>query len=191
MGRILHLIDTSSAVYAGSVNTRSFIPGPIVDTGNGYKERIIPTGGLNQLFNIIYKHYNTGTIVFCCDRAPTIKRGIFPEYKTTRSFNEKVSIQKEICEYVLNDCGFIVLGEEGYEADDLVYSCVKKFKKQYDHIYVHTGDSDLYLLVDDNVSIEPTHSKAKTVNKANFSYAAKAGKTTPYNTISFQKEYLP
>ena len=187
MARILHLVDTSSAVYAGSVNKHSFISGPVVRTANGYRERIIPTGGLSQLFNIVYQYMNTGTIVFCCDRPPTIKRGMFPGYKGNRHADENVNIQKSIVEYVLEDCGFTVLYQEGYEADDLIYSCVQKFKNEYDHIYIHTGDSDLYFLVDDNVGILPTHSRAKTVTRENYEYTVKTNKHIAYNTLSFQK----
>lgn len=187
MARILHLVDTSSAVYAGSINTHCFIPGDVVNTANGYKERIVPMGGVSQLFNIIYQYADKGTIVFCCDRSPTIKRGMFPTYKTTRTFNENVGLQKDIAEFVLEDCGFMLLAEEGYEADDLIYSCVEKFKNEYDHIYVHTGDSDLYLLVEPRVGILPTHSRAKTVTYENFEYTVKKNQVIKYNTLSFQK----
>jgi hypothetical protein len=144
-------------------------------------------GGVSQLFNLVYKYLDTGTFVFCCDRAPTVKRGMDEMYKTSRNKNERVVTEKEIAEFVLADCGFTVLAEEGYEADDLIYTCVQKFKNQYDHVYVHTGDSDLYLLVCENVSILPTHSKAKTVTLENFQYTVKKDHNIKYNTITFQK----
>jgi 5'-3' exonuclease len=187
MARILHIVDVSSAVYAGSFNTHAFISGPIVNTVTGYRERIIPMGGVSQLFNIVYKQLDTGTIVFCCDRPPTVKRGMDQNYKTTRTKNERANLEKEIAEYVLNDCGFNVIAEEGYEADDLVYTCVKLFKNQYDHVYIYTGDSDLYMLIDESVSVLPTHSKAKTVTLENFEYTAKKNQIVKYNTLTFQK----
>jgi 5'-3' exonuclease len=187
MARTLHLVDVSSAVYAGSVNTHAYISGPVINTASGYRERVIPMGGVSQLFNIVYKHLGTGTFAFCCDRAPTVKRGMLEVYKTTRTRNERVAMEKEIAEFVLNDCGFNVLAEEGYEADDLICTCTKRFKNSYDHVYVYTGDSDLYHLVSQNVSIMPTHSKAKNVTLENFEYTVKKDKHVKYNTITFQK----
>ena len=48
------------------------------------------------------------------------------------------------------------------------------------------ADSDLYILVRDNVST-PTSSQAKTVTMDNYSYTCKKGKETPYNSVVFQK----
>ena len=43
--KVLHVVDMSPCIYAGSFNRHSFIQGDIVNTGNGYRERNIPTGG--------------------------------------------------------------------------------------------------------------------------------------------------
>ena len=53
--------------------------------------------------------------------------------------------------------------------------------------FMCTADSDLYILVRDNVSILPTSSQAKTVTMDNYSYTCKKGKETPYNSVVFQK----
>ena len=51
--KVLHVVDMSPCIYAGSFNRHSFIQGDILNTGNGYRERNIPTGGASMLFNIL------------------------------------------------------------------------------------------------------------------------------------------
>jgi len=187
MSRILELVDTSSAVYAGSFNQYAYIPGPIKNTPQGYREQMIPMGGVNQLFNLIAHHKTGGTMVFCCDRTPTEKRKKFEQYKSGRSANHNIQVQKGIAEYVLKDCGFEVAYADGYEADDVIYSSVKKFKNQYDHVYIYTADSDLYFLVDENVSVLPPHSRAKEVTYGNYSYVVNKDIVTRYNAMPLIK----
>ena len=167
---ILHVVDMSPCIYAGSFNRRSFIQGDVVNTGNGYRERNIPTGGTSMLFNILGQYMGTGPIAFVADRNPTIKKELYQDYKGSRTHPNDVSIGKEVAEYILKDCGFTIYAEEGYEADDVIYTIVRQNRMRYDHIFVHTADSDLYILVRDNVSILPTSSKAKTVTMDNYTY---------------------
>lgn len=183
----LHVIDMSPAVYAGSFNTHSFISGDVINDVNGYREQRIPTGGTSMLFNILGQYMGTGDIAFVADRQPTIKTDRFPFYKGNRTHPHNVEIAKQVAEFILSDCGFTIHARDGYEADDVVFSIVKANHERYDHIYVHTGDSDLYLLVDEKVSILPTSSQAKTVTMANYERMCKANTHTPYNTVVFQK----
>lgn len=187
MSRILRVFDLSSYCHAGNVNKRAFFDGPIVELASGYTQRNVPAGGVSLLFNQLYYYMGECDMVFCADRNPTIKKGMYPQYKESRAHARDIEIQKEVMERVLELCGFTVLYEEGYEADDFIYSVVTKMKDQYDHVYIHTGDSDLYFLVSDNVSIAKTHSRTKEVTMENYSYMFKKGKFTPYNMITFMK----
>ena len=159
--KVLHVVDMSPCIYAGSFNRHSFIQGDIVNTGNGYRERNIPTGGASMLFNILGQYMGTGPIAFVADRNPTIKKDKYPDYKGSRTHPNNVSVGKDVAEYILKDCGFTIYAEDGYEADDVIFTIVRQNRMKYDHIYVHTADSDLYILVRDNVSILPTSSQAK------------------------------
>lgn len=185
--KVLHVVDMSPCIYAGSFNRHSFIQGDVFNTGNGYRERNIPTGGTSMLFNILAQYMGTGPIAFVADRNPTIKKEKYPDYKGSRGHPNDVSVGKEVAEYILRDCGFTVYAEDGYEADDLIFTIVRQNRALYDHIYVHTADSDLYILVRDNVSILPTSSQAKTVTMDNYVYTCKKGRETPYNSVVFQK----
>lgn len=188
MSRILRVFDLSSYAHAGNVNKRAFFEGPIVKLATGYTQRIVPAGGISLLFNQLYQFVGECDMVFCADRTPTIKKGMYPPYKESREHTRDILIQKEVMEYVLKACNYTVLAEEGYEADDFIYSVVDKFKKEYDHVYVHAADSDLFFLVSENVSIAKTHSRTKEVTLENYPYVVKKGKSpTPYNMTSMLK----
>lgn len=183
----LHVVDMSPCIYAGSVNTRSFIPGGILNTPTGYREQRIPTGGTSMLFNILAQYMGTGPIMFVADRNPTIKKELYATYKGSRTHPNNVQVSKEVAEFILADCGFTIYAEDGYEADDLIYSIVITNKHKFDKVCVHTADSDLFLLVDKNVEILPAHSRAKHVTMENYPYQCLANKTMPYNAVVFEK----
>lgn len=185
--RKLVIVDTSSAVYAGSFNSCSYITGNLLNTASGYVEQYIPTGGVNQLFNIISKQSRNSTIVFACDRIPTEKRKKYAQYKTQRTPNPQAAIEKKIAEYVLKDCGFCVLAQDGYEADDIIATIATQQCSQYDAIDIYCADADLYYLVNETVSIKPPHSRAKEVTRDNYSYTCIKDRIIPYNCMPLEK----
>lgn len=187
MERILRILDVSSYMHAGAVNKFANFRGPVTKTDNGYEIAKVPAGGISLVFNEIHEHFGRCDYIFCCDRMPTIKQGMYTSYKISREHKKNIAIQKEIAETVLQKCGFTVLYDDGYEADDFIYSCVKAFKKEYDRVYIHTGDSDLYFLVDDKVSIAKSHSGAKEVNMQNYSVSCTKGLEIQYNTCTLRK----
>lgn len=185
--KILRIFDVSAFVHAGAVNKRAFLLPELEDTLDKFRERRIYCGGASLLWNTLYYEYGKCDMVFCCDRRPTIKQEMYELYKYRREHKEFIGKSKEATEYILNDCGFDLLYGDGYEADDFIYSIVRDMKTWYDHIYVYTGDSDMYFLVSDNVSIEPSSSRSKTVNMQNFTYTVKKDEYTPYNALTFYK----
>lgn len=185
--RVLRIFDVSPFVHAGAVNKHAMLLPELVDNGESFEERRIYAGGASLIWNILYYEFGKCDMVFCCDRWPSVKQGMYEYYKGSREHKEGIHKAKEVTEYILDDCGFTVLAEDGYEADDFIYSLVREHKSHYDHIYIYTGDSDLYFLVDDNVTILPNSSRSKTVTRQNFTYTARTGKYTPYNALTFYK----
>lgn len=167
MQRILHIFDVSPFIHAGHINKYSKLE-QLVDMGSTWKTQVTPTGGISFLFNTLYAVVGKGDIVMCCDRNPTIKKDMLPSYKSNREHRRDKQVDKGAAEYILEKCNITTLHREGYEADDFIYSLVKKFHDQYDHIYIYTGDSDLYFLVDDKVSIKPSSSTAKEITMENY-----------------------
>ena len=185
MPKILHIFDVSPFIHAGHVNKYSRLE-QLVDMGTTWKLQTTPTGGISFLFNTLYEVVGKGDCVFCCDRNPTIKKDMLPTYKSNRNHDRSKQVDKGAAEYILQKCGCTVLARAGYEADDIIYSLVNKFRDAYDHIYIYTGDSDLYFLVSDKVSIRPSSSKAKTVTMENYEQIAVKGGIR-YNCITTSK----
>lgn len=184
----LRIFDVSTFIHAGKVNRHSFLSPPLKEIDDQFVEQRIYTGGVSLLWNTLYEVYGTCDLAFCMDTKPTIKQEMFPPYKANREHNHEVWRQKRAAEYILRDCGLEVLIEDGYEADDFIYSLVRDKKAEYDQIYIYTGDSDLYFLVDDNVTILPSSSRAKKVTKSNYTYTAgKKDTYIPYNASTFLK----
>ena len=185
MPRILHLFDVSPFIHAGKGNKYSRLE-RVIKEGSTWKTQVTPTGGISWLFNTLYEVVGTGDCVFCCDRNPTIKKDILPSYKSNRNHDDNVTVQKAVAEYILQQCNGTVLARAGYEADDIIFTLVKKLHNAYDEIYIYTGDSDLYFLVYNTVSIRPSSSRAKSVYRWNYEKVLE-NKGARYNTLTMQK----
>lgn len=207
---VLRIYNVSDYVHAGAAprSNSSFYKPPSYYAGvrelpdGSYSASRLPTGGIAFMLNPIFERiasddYENETLVFCVDDTPTIKRQMYAEflkdemgYKATRAKKTlDVSIQRNAIKDVLSLVSHNVLFAEGYEADDIIASLVFTYKKSYDHIYIHTRDTDLYCLVDDNVSIEPVGVQGKTVTKDNFSNVIgdKNNYPLPFNGILMEK----
>lgn len=187
MPKVLHLFDVSPFIHAGHVNKYSFLE-QIIDVGTTWKSQRTPTGGFSLLLNTLCDlNGQNDDFVFCCDRNPTIKKDMLPTYKSNRSHNSDISVENAAAEYLLEQCNCTVLARAGYEADDLIYTLTKELYDAYDEINIYTGDSDLYFLVDEKVSIKPSSSKSKTVYRSTYEKTPVHGKLYRYNTITLSK----
>lgn len=206
----LRIYNVSDYVYAGaapkskdSFSRVPFFYGGVRELPDGsYAASKMPTGGisfsLNPIFErIVSEDYNDETLVFCIDDEPTVKRNLYYKifkdetgYKGNRlPKSVDVSIQRDAIGDILSLFSHNVLFCEGLEADDIIASLVWKYKRSYDEIIIHTRDSDLFSLVDDNVSIGLVGTKGKIVTKGNFSSVNKNknGEPIPFNGILLDK----
>lgn len=186
---VLRVFDVSNIIRTGLTNKVATIMGGVRNTPKGYKAIEIKSGGLSLLFRMIRK-YKDDYLVFCCDRPPTEKRKIYPSYKESKcntpiggDFDKQIRVVEEI----LQQCGFNVLFREGYEADDIIYSVIKKYHDDFDNIVVHTKDTDLCLVVDNKVSIGPVGNNGREVNRDNYELSVTKKRITPYNTVALHK----
>jgi len=206
----LHLFDTFQYIYSG--NRYMTICRGVRDGASGYEPNEMPCGGLGYLFNTIYEWAGPEEeLVFCIDRPPTFKRKLYEtnlpygKYKGNRDTPDAgIIAQKNMVEEVLKSCGLVTVSVEGYESDDIIASLVKYYKDSYDHIYIHSKDSDLFYLVQDNVEILPLSkdmvrvqdksgrfqnifSNGKHITLENWERAVVKGKITKYNTLPLIK----
>lgn len=194
----LHILDASNYIYAGSYGSAMISRG-VRETNGSYTENAAPIGGVRFLLRQAFKLSKSGIVMPVFDRTPEIKRGMYEDlygdpygYKanrnsTTKSKN-KIKQQADYAEWILRECGFPVQAVEQYESDDVIYTLVEVFSSDFEHVYVHTRDSDLSFLVKENVTIEMVGDKVgKHIDMYNYNSVVDKDMDTLYNTIHFRK----
>jgi hypothetical protein len=128
------------------------------------------------------------------DKIPEIKREMYVDafgydgYKANRPPKKfDITEQQIYAEQILRDVGFAVQSVEQYEADDVIYSLVKYYKDDYEHIYIHTRDSDLFFLVDATTSISKVGDKGNDIDIYSYPMLVKKDEHTLYNTSHLRK----
>lgn len=182
------------------------------------KDTTVQNGCIKNIFKWTNKGKNPCAV--CFDRPVIARKAYFQsqfsdmkvgtegEYKGGRSkMPEAMYDAIQDCEMLLRKGGVPVFAETGYEADDLIYACVKRAKEKYPGypIDIITNDADLLPLVDDTVSVflrskKGTYAESKELEKAkyiqvtprNFSNVVEdlsdyRGFSIPYNSILLYK----
>lgn len=100
------------------------------------------------------KEFKSDYIIFALDsKGKTFRSDIDPNYKTNRQAPPPALLQQlPVCIEMIEKMGLYSLGREGYEADDLIASVVKKYGATH-KINIVTSDKDLYQLIGENVKI--------------------------------------
>ena len=115
------------------------------------------------------KLYSTSNFIFCWDSRTSLRKKIYPEYKSKRKelepLDDSVYTQFELLKTkVLPSIGFKnIFYAEGYESDDLIAQIVYDYPDM--HFILASSDSDLYQLLFSNVSIYNLHSKKEFTQK--------------------------
>lgn len=191
---VLRLFDVSQYISAGV--GKAVVSRGVIESQGVYRSNEMPCAGINFLLNTIHEFYDENTdLVFCFDRTPTFKRelheSLFPSmggYKGNRKKKEDhIVFQRNLAEEIIRQIGFNVIAVDGYEADDCIASLVMAYKHDYEKIYVHNKDSDMFYLVTDNVIIAPVGDSGKTITLTNWEYTVKNNYIVPYNTLTLDK----
>lgn len=111
-----------------------------------------PSGMISGFANFIYSlqnEYKSDYILFALDsKGKTFRSEIDPNYKTNRTPPpEELLAQIPICIEMIEKMGFMSYSKEGYEADDIIASVVKKCENEDIFIRIITQDKDLYQLI--------------------------------------------
>jgi len=143
----LLLIDSNPIMH------RAFHALPLLTTKNNFPTNVI-FGYLSMLYKAINDFSPTYLAAVFDLPKPTFRHQIYPHYQIQRpkiADNFKVQIPK--VKEALDAAGIIRLEKEGYEADDLLGSIIKKIDQPNLKIVIISGDRDLFQLVKENVFI--------------------------------------
>lgn len=184
----LRIFDLSTFIHHGGRYEYAIIAGGVKKTSEGYRTLELNSSGIAYLMKALNR-YRRDKIIIACDREPTVKREMMYDYKCKREEirEDSIELQKRLAEIITKDCGFEVLYKDGYEADDIIYSMTKKYHDDFDHIYLHVTDGDMFCLIDDKVSVGKVGDNGKEIDIHSYEYTVKANKVVPYNTMSIYK----
>lgn len=119
-------------------------------------------GTIKSILKIIREYKVENLIIVMDTGKKTFRQEIYSEYKSNRlEAPDDLKKQFPIIKDILAKLNFKLLELDGVEADDLIFSLVKKFYD--DMIFIITSDKDLYQLINDNVKII-TESKYTGIN---------------------------
>jgi len=148
----LFLIDGNSLAY------RAFFALPeSIATSTG-----VPTNAIFGFASMLVKiltDYGPKATVVVWDRGHSGRKDVYGEYKAQRSSRpDLLKEQWPHLEPLVEAFGYRNLGVEGYEADDVIASIVKRARSADPPVpvMVVTGDRDAYQLVDEGVRIMTT-----------------------------------
>lgn len=186
-----HVFDVSNYLYAGGFYSRRQVSSLIKESNGAYRSANLDVGSVAYILNEYIRYADSGDdLVFVFDNTPTVKREMYARafgnpygYKAGRNEKPKwFNPCKHMAEEVLRQIGANVLSREGYEADDLIASFIKYHRNSYEHIYIHTRDSDLIHLVSPTVTIEMCNKAGKHVDVNNYPESVKKNFNVHYNT---------
>lgn len=143
----LYLIDGSSYIF------RAFFALPPLSNSKGFPTNAI-YGFTNMIMKVLRKLTPDWVAVAFDAPGPTFRHQTFAAYKANRpSLPEDLRPQIPYIKEITQALGLPILEKEGYEADDLIASLVKKWPEQELEIIIISGDKDLMQLVSPRISM--------------------------------------
>lgn len=141
--RELFIVDVSSFIY------RSYYALPKLTTSKG-----VEVGALYGFARLIAKILKEKSeyLLACYDSKRNLRKELYPQYKANRlKVDKELILQIESSKRLLDGLGVKYLEIEGYEADDIAASCVRKFKDDFERVVITSYDKDLMQLIGANV----------------------------------------
>lgn len=113
-----------------------------------------PSGMVNGFATFIENlkdNFASDYMIFALDsKGKTFRSEIDPNYKTNRKKPDQDFLnQLPVCIKMCEDMGLLSISRDGYEADDIIASLIKKCKNKDIFVKIVTSDKDLYQLIDD------------------------------------------
>lgn len=191
--KTLHILDVSNYIYVYNFLNISASRG-VREVDGYYVSNSAPVGGVVGLAREIKRITGQGEYVLLCfDRYASRNKDLYKSvfgydgYKSQRPNNSKIYVQKDFAERVMRYIGVPCCAQEQHEADDLIYTAVCKYAEDFDHIRVHTNDSDLAFLVNNTTSLQKVGKEPRVITVENYDISIFKNQEIPYNSILFQK----
>lgn len=144
----LILIDASGLIYRGFYAIPPFLKSP-----SGVQTNAV-FGFTNILLGLIANQKPTYMAVAFDKKGPTFRHKEFEAYKATRvKAPQALYDQIPLVKSVVETFGIPAFEVEGFEADDILATLVKKLEKENIEVLIATGDFDIFQVVSGNTAI--------------------------------------
>ncbi len=145
--RVLYLLDISSYIYRAFHAIRGLTNSQGFPTNAAF-------GVTNMLLKVIRERQPQYLALAFDSRAPTFRHQEYPEYKAHRpSMPEELAMQLPYIQKIIQGLNLPALEMDGYEADDLIATLVRRARAQDFEVVILSGDKDLLPLVQEGVTM--------------------------------------
>lgn len=145
MKKRLIVIDVSNFIF------RAFYAIRVLHSPEGVPVNAVH-GVLSMFLKILSQHQPTHVVLAKDTSGGSFRNELYSEYKANRSAPpEDLIPQFALIKTLLEKMNFLSIENETYEADDIIGSVVTQWKKEFDEIYIASGDKDLMQFIGDNV----------------------------------------
>lgn len=192
----LHILDCSQYIWAGSYSSAKISRG-VRESNGEYCENCAPIGGVRFLIDRAAELCSDNNVVVpVFEDKPTIKRDMYKDvfgseygYKgTRRTPGPEIGLQKKYAYTIMEKLGYPVQLADGYESDDVIYTLVNMYKGDFENVFVHVNDSDLYFIVGGNVCIDTVGPRiGKYITQSNYPNVVDKSGWCPYNVHHIRK----
>lgn len=122
-----------------------------------YNSKGVPTNGIQGFIRHIYTaihDINPTHVAVCWDmRQSTFRNDMFDGYKQNRQAPpEELIPQFDYVKEISQQLGFVNIGVNNYEADDVIGTLAKHYSEHSD-VYIITGDKDILQSINPNVEV--------------------------------------
>ncbi len=146
----LYIVDVSSFIF------RAFYAIRMLNAPDGTPVNAV-YGVLTMLMKILQKPDCHHIVLAQDSKEKSFRSQIYEAYKANRQEPpEELRPQFKIIDDLLDVMGVARIKVPGQEADDIIATISKKYKHQFKHIYIVSGDKDLFQLVDDTTTMIDT-----------------------------------
>ncbi len=149
MNTDLFILDSYALIYRSYF---AFISRPL---SNGHGENVSAVFGFFRSLKTLFDRCRPAYFAAAFDSAvPTFRHRLYPAYKATRQKTpEDLHAQIPAIEAVLSALGVPALRADGYEADDVVATLVRRANGAGRRCHIVSGDKDLLQLVSPTVDV--------------------------------------
>jgi len=114
-------------------------------------------GMCNMLWKLLEEHQPKAVVAAMDKKGPTFRKEKYDAYKAQRKpMPPELSAQLPLLSDLWAGFGVEEVGEEGFEADDIIGTLAKRASRNGDKVLIITGDRDSYQLIDENITVGMT-----------------------------------